>query len=183
MTNVNVNVIITITNKGEFRMSIYTADELQFKVNSNNAWTVMCRAVPSKTEKIFIPETIANRYVTAIAHKSFQKDTFLEMIKIPKSVEKIGHMAFMNCERLNSVIIPNSFNELRIRYQAFQDCKKLYNIDIMRPSTIETMAFAGCSNMHIFHGMIDKVDEGAFDECTSLEEVFFHTAVTIEDDV
>ncbi|MBR5496784.1 MAG: leucine-rich repeat protein, partial [Clostridia bacterium] len=91
-------------------MSIYTANDLQLKVNSNNAWTVMCRALPSKNTNIFIPEIIANRYITKIAHEAFKSDSFLEMIKIPKSVEKIGHMAFMECTHLKNVVIPNSFD-------------------------------------------------------------------------
>ena len=164
-------------------MSVYTADDLQFKVNNKNAWTVMCRAAPSKKENIIIPEIVANRYTTTIAHESFINDTFLKMVKIPKSITKIGHKAFMGCERLDAVIIPNTFEELTIRYQAFQDCKTMPGIEIMRPTIIENMAFAGCTNMKIVRGMIDKVEEGAFDGCKSLEQVHFHTAVSLEDGI
>ena len=154
-------------------MSVYTANALHLKVNSANTWTVMCRAMPSKNASIIVPELVANRYVTRIAHESFKDDSFLEMIKIPKSVIKIGHKAFIGCNRLKSVIIPNTFEELRIRYQAFQDCKNLCGIEIMRPTIIENMAFAGCKDLQVFHGMIDKVEEGAFDGCSSLEQVIY----------
>jgi hypothetical protein len=151
-------------------MSIYTADELQFKVNSNNAWTVMCRAVPSKTEKIFIPETIANRYVTAIAHKSFQKDTFLEMIKIPKTVVHISDSFFTYCHTYH--------------IEVDVDNPKYYSRDgFLIDKETQTLVWACGGTTIPDDGSVKRIGRNAFGAHANIENIIIPNVITeIEDD-
>ena len=97
-------------------MSVFASNGLQFKVNSSNAWTVMCKEAPAIQTNVFIPNKIVNRAVTKIAHEAFYNDSMLEGLKIPETIERIGHHAFSNCYRLAEILMKPSEDEIRIRY-------------------------------------------------------------------
>ena len=70
----------------------------------------------------------------------------LESIEIPNSVEEIESEAFIDCRNLKSVNIPN--NLTTINYQTFYNCKNLKSITIPESvKIIKEYAFRTCKNL------------------------------------
>ena len=88
---------------------------------------------------------------------------------IPDGVKYIGHFAFMWCEGLTSVKIPNSATEIKTR--AFEGCSNLTNINIPNSVTeIGEYAFYTCTSLTsiTIPNSVISIDYGAFDECSNL---------------
>ena len=102
-------------------------------------------------------------------------------IEIPSSVEvdeviysitSIGTSAFMNCQGLKSVVIPNSVT--RINGFAFEGCCDLTTITIPNSITsIEYRTFYGCSGLTsvTIPESVTSIGYSAFDGCNSLTSI------------
>ncbi|MET3041068.1 leucine-rich repeat domain-containing protein, partial [Flavobacterium psychrophilum] len=79
-----------------------------------------------------IPETVAynseNYIVTAIGESAFIHCNNLTSVTIPNSATSIGRYAFVGCSGLISVTIPNSVTT--IGDEAFADCSGLTSVTI-----------------------------------------------------
>ena len=95
------------------------------------------------------------------------------------NVTSIGDHAFVECENLTSVTIPNSVTS--IGYRAFHKCKCLTSVSI--PSSVTSIgsdAFEGCSGLTaitISSGVI-SIGSGAFHLCKLLTSVTIPNSVT-----
>jgi hypothetical protein len=97
--------------------------------------------------------------VTSIGESAFLNCEKLETVTIPNSVTSIGISAFRECSKLSSVTIGN--NVTSIGNSAFQNCSSLTTLTIYAPScTLGTDAFYGfpsvdpLENIYVFS---DKV--------------------------
>ena len=102
---------------------------------------------------------------------------------IPKSVTKIGRIAFWERVGMTSIIIPKSVTE--IGDCAFEGCKDLSEI-VIPPSVtmIDSSLFEDCTNLTrvVIPKTVTKIREKAFYGCTNLTEVVIPNSVTgIED--
>ena len=111
-------------------------------------------------------------YIIEIGDGAFQDCTELEVLELPRSLQKIGLGAFLNCSKLAgilkvpsklSVIGKNAFNSCislegidftaaqnltAIEDSAFGICSKLESIDLPIPiATLGTGCFAACKNL------------------------------------
>jgi hypothetical protein len=162
---------------------VITSKKLVFKENSTNGWTVMCRENGNKETMIHIPTTVfSEEFVTRIAHESFQGDVFLEEVKIPSTVEKIGHSAFEECHHLRTLNFGAGLRAILIRKNAFWGCDKLITISVDRNTILEQGAFANCKALKRVGGNFTSVAAEAFSGCSELESVCFKRHVTIADD-
>lgn len=84
--------------------------------------------------------------VKVIGNSAFLGCESLNNINIPNSVTYIGNDAFGCCESLTNINIPNSVTNIGDR--AFLKCKTLTNIDIPQSvTTIKKGAFYGCKSL------------------------------------
>ncbi len=93
-------------------------------------------------------------------------------------VTTIGYETFYNCDRLTSIIIPNSVTS--IGNEAFEDCTSLTSVNIPDSvTTIRSSAFAGCDSLTsvTIPDSVTTIGDSAFTYCDSL------TSVTIGDGV
>ena len=102
---------------------------------------------------------------------------------IPKSVTKIGRIAFWERVGMTSIIIPKSVTE--IGESAFEGCKDLSEI-VIPPSVtiIDRNLFEDCTNLTrvVLPKTLTKIKEKAFYGCTNLTEIVIPNSVTeIED--
>ncbi|WP_052201483.1 leucine-rich repeat protein [Flavobacterium psychrophilum] len=95
----------------------FTANRINYTITSSTApFTVSVARNPNFTGAAEIPETVAyngNRYiVTAITRGAFMHCNNLTSVTIPNSVTTIRENAFADCPDLTSVTIPNSVTSI-----------------------------------------------------------------------
>lgn len=84
--------------------------------------------------KIIIPKTIEGFPVKEIAPEAFCSDYF-ETVKLPPTIEKIGYLAFGNCDELQKIDLPSGLKT--IQAEAFSHCNRLKEIEI--PDTVQDL--------------------------------------------
>ena len=134
------------------------------------------------TGDVVIPETVTydgmEYNVSTIGDDAFLNCNGLTFVVIPNSVTSINRCAFTGCSSLTFVIIPNSVTS--IGYKAFGGCSSLTSVTI--PSSVTSIgnwAFAGCSSLTsvTIPNSVTSIGSFVFAECSSL------TSVTIPDSV
>ena len=153
----------------------YTLSEAGVSLGSNptNPDQQGAKAVSRETSgALVIPSRIDGRPVTAIGNEAFIGCEGLTSVTIPDSVTAIGAMAFAGCTSLTSVTIPDSVTI--IGAMAFVQCPALRRVRLPKGlSVIAQGMFAGCSSLaavSIPEGVV-AVEEKAFAGCLSLRSV------------
>lgn len=132
---------------------------------------------------VVIPESVvheSNNYrVTAIGDYAFINCEGLTSINIPNTVKSIGASSFEGCSGLTTVTIPNSVTS--IGYQAFIKCSGLISIVISNNMTsISSSAFSQCSSLTsvTIPNNVTSIGNYAFSGCSSLSSVTIPNSVT-----
>ena len=131
---------------------------------------------------VVIPETVVNEgktyKVIGIADQAFMNCNSLTSVSIPNSIRFIGNSAFYYCNSLTSVIIPNSVESLG--NYAFFYCENLTTAIIGNGvSVIKESTFFKCyalSNLTIGNS-VTSIGSMAFFSCTSLDHVTIPNSV------
>ena len=138
----------------------------------------VCSVFPSAFESI-TNVVILNSVTNIGGYGAFIGCESLTQVKIPDSVTSIGERAFCRCVGLTSMTIPNGVTN--IGDQAFSGCSGLTSVTI--PGSVVDMgvcAFQGCKNLaHV--AMLDGVEsigDSAFVGCTSLTNITIPNSVT-----
>ncbi len=125
---------------------------------------------------VVIPEevTFMNRTlkVTSIGDDAFMSCEGLTSVTIPNSVTSIGSSAFEGCSGLTSVNIPNSVTS--IGSSAFVGCSGLTSVNIPNSVTsIGGYAFVGCSGLTsiTIPNSVTSIGESTFAYCSGLTSV------------
>ncbi len=92
--------------------------------------------------------------------------------KIPSSVEKIGEQAFVDCDTLESIDIPDSVEQMKA--WAFFGCTGLKQVNF--PQNLKYIGmdcFTGCSSLEsiVIPEGVTQLAPGAFMHCSSLKSV------------
>ena len=127
---------------------------------------------------VVIPSTLGGYSVTTIGYKAFLDCDSLTSVEIPDSVITVGDYAFYNCNSLTSVTIGDSVTT--IGDSAFFYCDSLTSVTIGDSvTTIGDHAFTLCDSLTsvTIPDSVTTIGEWAFSDCTSL------TSVTIPDSV
>lgn len=123
-------------------------------------------------EILNIPEMIDGKYrVTEISKNAFYGCTSLRELTIPKTVERIGELAFAWCKKLEKAEI-NGANIISSR--AFMGCDKLKFIQLTKNiSEIGDKAFAYCPSIEDISlpDNLNFIGESVFEGCRNLRSV------------
>lgn len=156
----------------------------------------------SQLESVTLPDTLINIGKYAFSNSS------LKSIEIPNSVKNIGSAAFLNCTKLTSAKLPSQLQTIsdqlfkgctaleecsfpksltKIQHHAFQ---KTALSTLQFPDSLQEIeygAFYQCEKLQTvsfpneMHGVstIYPSFDGAFENCTSLKEVYIQKSMTI----
>lgn len=116
-----------------------------------------------------IPEGTVEIHAEAFAYA-----TNLTEVLFSDSVEVIGHMAFINCESLQSIDFGNSLKA--IDGQAFGFCKSLTEVTI--PDSVQEISysvFSNCDKLEraVIGSGVVNLGDSVFRSCDALNEVVF----------
>lgn len=123
----------------------------------------------SNSKNVLVPSKYKGYKVKEIFQKAFYKETKLESIIIPDTVENIKSDAFYDCISLSSVSLSNNLK--KIYQNAFFNCLSLSTINLSNSLTeIHSSAFDGCEGLTeiIIPNNVKNISSGAFANCKSL---------------
>ena len=105
----------------------------------------------------------------SISPEAFIECEGLSSIQIPNSVNKIGYGAFAKCTNLSEIKIPETLKE--IEDSVFEYCSNLTSITI--PNSVESIgdsAFIGCTGLTSISipDAVTSIGHSAFRECTNI---------------
>ena len=93
---------------------------------------------------------------------------------VPKTVERIENFAFMFCETLKSIELPEGLKT--IGFAAFDETG-LVNVVVPKSvEKIESTAFYGCASLETFefYNTMQEIEDSVFEYCDNLKTVYFH---------
>ncbi len=128
---------------------------------------------------LIIPESIDGVPVKSIGNDAFLSCERLTSVTIPDSVTSIGDNAFRYCVSLSSVIIPDSVTS--IGEDAFYYCTSLASVTIPDSVTsIGKFAFYRCASLTsiTIPDSVTSVGGSAFEDCESLASITIPNSVT-----
>jgi hypothetical protein len=126
----------------------------------------------SNIESIEIPNSVI------VIEESAFKNTDLVSVDIPNSVTYIGEDAFANCISLESIVIPDSVDEIGI--MAFFGCDMLTSVTLSNSLTaIPESAFDCCLSLEsiIIPNSVKSIGPYAFSDCECLMDITIGNSV------
>ncbi|MCR5118237.1 MAG: leucine-rich repeat protein [Lachnospiraceae bacterium] len=167
-----------VKNRAQGKFKLYNPDTLADEDNYDDYVLAARKVTYSATEDTndsngFLLD--GSKTVSGIANGAFtgMQGRFIEILKLPDTVTKVGDEAFKGCPLLSSVEMDKvSF----IGNRVFQNCISLTSASLAKNTqTIGREAFEGCQRLVTikFPGNVSEIGFGAFANCISLSSVDF----------
>lgn len=120
-------------------------------------------------EKVILP-----KYTAFIGHRAFMGCENLATVDIPDSVYGIGSSAFENCRKLKNIKLPKEL--VYIEESSFKNCEAITDISVpSNVSYISYYAFEGCANLESVqlsgNDALKRIERSAFRECSRLSSI------------
>ena len=128
-----------------------------------------------------------NRTCTVTSQSNTTGKKYTGSIVIPSTVQDnngeeytvtgIDHYAFMDCVKLQNIVLPNTIQEVGV--SAFQGCILLKNITLPQSVVkVGSNGFKGCISLaSIEFGNIEKIENHCLDGCSSIENLLIPNTV------
>ena len=123
---------------------------------------------------VTVPSKLGGKAVNKIGRTAFEKNKYVETVKIPKTVTEIGWSAFSGCINLTKVVFAKKIKLKKIDEYAFADCYSLVNFKLPNTVTeIGNSVFSHCKSLKsmTIPAKATKLGSGMFYCCESLEKV------------
>lgn len=174
------------------------AEDFQYTIIDGQATITGFSGEPETLE---IPAVIEGSPVTEIRDNAFYKCASLKSVKLPETLEKMGHHCFFECTSLEEISIPDSTTDIGmgcfdgcsslrkavlsenlaiLPESCFRDCSSLENIIIpQNTAEIQKFCFAGCTSLSgiSLSGNLKTIGDLAFFGCNSVGELYIPDSV------
>ena len=145
----------------------------------NNGWGNFVKPIGNLVipDSVIVPYSGTKLPVTSIGNNAFINCNGLTSVTIPNTVNSIGNSAFYGCTGLTSVTIPNSVTS--IGTQAFYGCTGLTSVTI--PNSVTSTGdgiFYNCTGLTSATILSSTIGNSAFRGCISLTSVNISDSVT-----
>ena len=158
--------------------------ELAYVIDSDTTCKITGIGTCADTD-IVIPSYIDGYKVTMIGYNAFMGCEKLTSVVIPDTVTDISANAFRECSNLTSVVIPGSVEKIYVN--AFYGCSSLTSVVISDGVvSIDGAAFGACSSLTevVIPDSVTHIGVSAFNHCINLKNIIIPDSVTsIEDSV
>ena len=160
---------------------VYTSGDYRYVLLEDG--TAEITGYTGKAAELTIPAELDGHSVTSIGWRAFVFCDSLTSITIPDSVTSIVYWAFSYCRSLTSITIPDSVTS--IGNYAFYGCDSLTSITIPDSVTsIGAEAFSGCRSLttitvSVDHPTLATIDGVLFEKSTKTL-IFYPSAITAE---
>lgn len=158
---------------------INPAERVLTDTSSNSGSSSEDSGVQPLSGDLEIPESISSEgktySVTSIAKDAFWREEIVSVV-IPRTVTMIDEAAFMGCEKLTKVILPEALTT--IKPQTFS-MTGLTSVTIPQGvSSIEWGAFSDCNDLLsvTLSETVARIDLNAFGSCRNLKEIHVRRA-------
>ena len=133
---------------------------------------------------VIIPEVVTflgkNFEVIEIYDRAFLNNKTITSISLPRTLKRIGFMAFDGCESLESVKT-NNMTLSELEESVFKNCSSLRSIDLsFLIDRVPKQMFSGCWSLQKVKipAQVKVIEESAFQCCFDLKEIDFGPSVT-----
>lgn len=146
------------------------AKGLDYEINADQTSCTVTGIGEFGGDVMIIPATIDGYKVTAIGERAFVSCNNLKSVELPEGVTTIGIFAFSHCEMLENITVPSSVSY--IGKGAFNGCALLKSFVIPDGiTTIYEFTFAGCMALESLYvpksvTTFQRYATSAFDEST-----------------
>ena len=175
-------LLYTCTVCGKQKTEIQSPDEYiarfeqYFDVTEEG--TLSVKSDVSLPSDVIIPVSVNGREVITIGAYAFISCDNIFSVSIPDSVTIIGNSAFSGCSNLESILLPDSITHIERR--AFYNCYNLSDVSIPKSVTsIGKYAFVDCKSLETINipASVTSIGDCAFIGCTGT--VVFAEGMTI----
>ncbi|MDE6832625.1 MAG: leucine-rich repeat protein [Ruminococcus sp.] len=167
------NSVITASAKD------YTEGTYEQLIYTNYGDYIEISDCDESAETVVIPAEIDGVSVTSIGASAFVACNSLTSINIPNSVISIGGSAFFGCKALTSIEIPDSVTN--IGKSAFYNCMNLTSLELPESITsIRDSVFYECSSLTSIEipDSVTSIGNSVFYGCSSLTSIEIPDSVT-----
>ena len=153
----------TVMTKGQELLSV--SDE-SFKMSKDKKRLFEYKT-SQQAKSVVLPYTIK-----VICDNVFSNNSYIETIKFPAQLKKIGSYGFQSCYNLREIVFPNSVEE--IGTDSFFACRSLKRVVLSSSmKEIPSWSFYNCTSLNriIIPSSIKKIGNSAFKGCSSLSSI------------
>jgi hypothetical protein len=144
----------------------------KFNYTDNGSSITITGCDSSAKGAIVIPATIIGKPVTSIRDEAFIGCNEITGVTIPNSITHIGDLAFATCDALASVSIPESVRAIGV--STFDSCPSLSDINIpISVTSIGDYAFSYCTSLKQINipNSVTSIGAGTFSYCGNLTHI------------
>ncbi|MGN1480138.1 MAG: leucine-rich repeat domain-containing protein, partial [Acutalibacteraceae bacterium] len=158
--------------------SAQALDYLSYEIADGEVTITICNTAAEGS--MIIPDQIDGYPVTKINVSAFIDCNLLTSVTVPESITELPQSAFRQCTALTQAILPESLTY--IGSYSFYDCKNLRQLNLPESLTyIGDHAFENCSKWYgeiVIPNGVTSIPTFAFGNCTSLKKIDMHDDIT-----